>query len=54
MANGIDCSNNQTIPICIATFPFDEWDQIVTFNELLHEVNYFLIAWLTGMKICLM
>ena len=29
------------------------WDWIVTFNELLHEINYFLIVWLMGVTICL-
>ena len=30
------------------------WDSNVAFNKLLCEVNYFLIVWSTGMKICLM
>ena len=29
------------------------WDRIVSFNKLLHVINYFLIVWLMGMEICL-
>ena len=53
MTNGIDCCNNQTLIICIATTHFDWMGLKCAFNKLLHEGNYFLIVSSTGMKKCL-
>ena len=54
MPNGIDCYNNQTLLIHAATTHFDWMGLNVVFNMLLHDQNYFLIVWLSGMIICLM
>ena len=54
MPNGIDCCNNQTLLIGVATTHFDWMGLKVAFNILLCEQNYFLIIWSPGMQRCLM
>ena len=54
MRDGIYCCSNQTLLICMATKPIlIELDQIVAFNKLLCEINYFLIVLSRGVKLFL-
>ena len=52
--NEIDCCNNQTVLIGVATTHFDWMGLNIAFNILLHEQNYFLLVWSPGVQICLM
>ena len=51
--NGIECFNNQTSSCLFATIMVCWMGLKCYINKMLHNMNIFLLVWLTGMKICL-